>query len=63
MNPKTFETISLNSPPLRYTIADVVVLVAGLEDIAALKLMAMRDQDLVDLVLLQFLSALERSGL
>ena len=52
VNPKTFETISLSSPPLRYTIAGVVVLVAGLEDIAALKLMAMRDQDLVDLVLL-----------
>ncbi|HZF49802.1 MAG TPA: nucleotidyl transferase AbiEii/AbiGii toxin family protein [Polyangiaceae bacterium] len=52
VSPKTFETISLRSPALRYTIGEIVVSVAGLEDIAALKLMAMRDQDLVDLVLL-----------
>lgn len=52
VNPKTFETISLGSPPLHCTIGGVVVSVAGLGDIAALKLLAMRDQDLVDLVLL-----------
>jgi hypothetical protein len=52
VNPKTFETISLSSPPLRCTIGGVAVSVAGLEDIAALKLLAMRDQDLVDLLLL-----------
>lgn len=52
VNPKTFETISLWARPSHHTIGDIVISVAGVEDLAALKLLAMRDQDLVDLVLL-----------
>jgi hypothetical protein len=52
VNPKTFETVSLWAQPSRHTIGGIVISVAGAEDLAALKLLAMRDQDLVDLVLL-----------
>jgi hypothetical protein len=52
IHPRTFETMSLFSPPMHRTIESVDIVVAGADDLAALKLLSMRDQDLVDIMLL-----------
>ncbi|UQA61866.1 nucleotidyl transferase AbiEii/AbiGii toxin family protein [Polyangium aurulentum] len=52
VNPRTFDTVSLRGQPAQYTLGDVTVSVAGRDDLAALKLAAARDQDLVDLLVL-----------
>jgi len=52
INPRTFDGISLSSRPWHKEIGGVIISVAEVSDLVTLKLMAMRDQDLVDLVLL-----------
>lgn len=59
VNPRTFDTVSLYASPRRQEIGGVLVSVAGVSDLVTLKLLAMRDQDLVDLV---FLAALAPSA-
>jgi hypothetical protein len=51
-NPRTFESTALRAHPVEHVIGDVVVSLAGIDDLAVLKLISMRDQDLVDLMLL-----------
>ncbi|MBI2388536.1 MAG: hypothetical protein HYV09_02870 [Deltaproteobacteria bacterium] len=52
VNPRTFEAAKLRSAPMEHHAAAPGVVVAGAADLARLKLLAGRDQDLVDLVLL-----------
>lgn len=52
VNPRTFETICLRAPPVAYRCGNQMLRLAGPNDLAVLKLAAMRDQDLVDLMLL-----------
>lgn len=52
INPRTFDTVSLLATPWRTDVSGVSVAVAEVSDLVTLKLMAMRDQDLIDLVLL-----------
>lgn len=52
VNPRTFDAVSLFAPPRRQDVGGIVISVAAASDLATLKLLAARDQDLVDLVFL-----------
>ncbi len=66
VHPRTFEAISLREPPIAYSCGSQTLILAGRNDLAVLKLAAMRDQDLVDLMLLSKLGldtkAVERTA-
>jgi hypothetical protein len=52
VNPRTFEQITLRSAPRVQTVSGVSLSIASPNDLALLKLVAHRDQDIVDLQLL-----------
>ena len=52
VNPRTFDAMTLRSAPMSLTFGDASLHAVGIEDLLVLKLVAGRDQDHVDLVLL-----------
>jgi hypothetical protein len=52
VNPRTFEPVRLRALSKAEPVGQITVAVAGVDDLALLKLLAGRDQDLVDLLLL-----------
>jgi hypothetical protein len=52
VSPRTFDAVRLRAAPKRVTVAGVEIVVAGVDDLLLLKLLAARDQDLLDIALL-----------
>ncbi len=52
VNPRTFEPVHLRAAPRSGLVGDIPIAAAGVDDLVMLKLLAMRDQDLADLLLL-----------
>jgi hypothetical protein len=52
VNPRTFETVCLRAATRTFLVEGIEVCTAGVDDLVLLKLLALRDQDLVDLLLL-----------
>jgi hypothetical protein len=52
VNPRTFETVRLRAATKAFSVDGIEVCAAGVDDLVLLKLLALRDQDLVDLLLL-----------
>jgi predicted nucleotidyltransferase len=52
VQPRTFETLTLRAAPKETTIGGARIMAVGLDDLILMKLLAGRDQDIVDLMLL-----------